>query len=666
MYKLTTFELFFNTPLGSFTDTIHFTSIEARDSFFSSNVYKTYRFPKQFNFIKTSNTVQLSITWDKAQGYNYGRFKSELDDNIWYYFRIADKERPNGSGTLFSIIIDPIMTFCQGNRLMDLRNVNITRQHLPQAEYDELLPRLRNNDDILSTYTKKYQLQKREIFNPEEEIQIPSNNDNFEHDYGDGYVNYVKANTKEMACILYASQDLWGISDLFLDAPMFGSEDAPRLVAPVGQTYDNNTSPMNLYVTTKQHFLELSNALREYPWIVQCIQKVAIIPFKFLDTNDMLFKNYKIKTGGEGAEEENSEVVIGKFKQNGKSQNFYLDKTITETEMLSVMGITEEDRHLLRQGYTTLENYSADGQQVLLDVNLLPSEGLRWRAYTCIGYHNQVAIYPINYNSGQYESGNPDEFNSGVTLVDRGSFLNNSFLFNKFDEMPVMLDNGLLAKANSAYTRSLAESRLTINRVKDLAMGNGNANDRQQDLFSILGSFGSGTSQMVSGGLSGNPGAFGSGIMSTGGSFIKAFTEEYNFYQNQEAQFKEMALATPTISAQTTGNAFAIANNIYGINMKFSCPDRREVEKLQRYHRLRGFDISEIRYQLSDINSMSMMNFVQFTCPTLSSMFDDVQKFDPRLVPLMSIIFENGLKLWHNDDSPLPMNKDIMQNRRVR
>lgn len=619
--KLTEIQLFFNTPLTDFNNTIHFKSNGERDSFFPS-VYRTKSFMSRFNYSRDKGVIKLSMTFEEIQGYNYLRFRSQLDTNQWYYAFISGISYVNEQTVEIGILVDPLITFTQGDKLMNLRNVQVEREHLTQSDYNEYLPRLRNNDDILATYTKKYKHQKQHLFATLDD------------------------SGNEWAIVFMCSADLERTP---------GTEDAPELHTSTGVTYDSNTSPVNLYIARASVFSNIiMKELQDRPWISQLISSAKKIPIAFLDPGD--FDTINEETFLNGTPEKPYPVALSFWKpKDGGTSNkeIPINLTYTTDEMLSIMGITREDLHLLRVGYTTLEGYSMDGQQVLLDVNLLPTSGLSFSSVTCLGYSNQIIIYPENYNTTDFE---PD-----LGGNDKGTYVNNAFCFNNFDDIPVLIDNGALAKANTAYTRNLAESRLGINRVKNMFDSSANTRDRFMSALSIIPG--------AVGNVAGAGGGIANGNIGVAGNLltpqIQMATEEYEFYRTQDAQFKEMSLSTPTITAMSTGNAFAIANDKYGITMKFSCPDYKEIQKLQRYHRLRGFQISEIKPQLSNINSMSLMNFVQFTCPTFTQIFDDVVRFDTRLVPIMKLIFENGVKLWHNNGMANPFSQDILNNKRV-
>ena len=80
LMKQTVIELFKNTPLIDFQNTIHFKSNNERDTFFNDK-YETIRFTNPFNWIRDKSTIKTSLAYESMQGVNYCRFKSEFDNN---------------------------------------------------------------------------------------------------------------------------------------------------------------------------------------------------------------------------------------------------------------------------------------------------------------------------------------------------------------------------------------------------------------------------------------------------------------------------------------------------------------------------------------------------------------------------------------------------------
>ena len=138
------------------------------------------------------------------------------------------------------------------------------------------------------------------------------------------------------------------------------------------------------------------------------------------------------------------------------------------------------------------------------------------------------------------------------------------------------------------------------------------------------------------------------------------FSDEHEFYRNKQAQEKDLALATPTITNQSHGNSLQISNNFFGFFQKFSAPTKKEWDEIKKYYKLFGYEVNENSSKLENVESMTICNYVQFqgswTIPNV----------DVALIEMMKAQFENGVRLWHNNGTSNPMTQDVLQNKLVR
>lgn len=391
----------------------------------------------------------------------------------------------------------------------------------------------------------------------------------------------------------------------------FGTVDKPLFKTSKGTTYDGITSPVNLYVVDFTEFNTFMESLAPYPWITQNIKKVLMIPNAFINDADLQeigeidggFKNLKVLRRGGRSEA----PVIG-------SQ---INLSPVELHMLFGFDVLEE-KHLLRNEYVTIEVYSWDGQRIMVDPGQLHNEiGLKFNGMSVIGYANKVAFYLEGYKTSDKEK--------------QGSFLNDAIIFSNFDEIPILVDNYNLALANSANQRELAESKLLTNRVKNVFDSNAQLKDRFMDAASIVSNF------SVS-------------------SLFGKFTDEYEFYRNQKAEQADLALQAPTITSQTTGNLFQVANALFGLTVKFSKPEASEMDKIRKYYQSFGYQVNEENDYLSHIHSMTIANYLQFKGSW------SIPNVPVAIVEMMKAQFENGVRLWHNNGTANPMTQNLMDN----
>lgn len=576
--KLTEFIFFKDTPLIDFQNTILFNTNKERDSFFlDQDHYEKIEEKTPFNFIKDRLTISTSIPYENFQGVNYCTFLSDFEPDTRYYCYIIKTEYMNDGNTKAYLLIDGIMTFCQGNALNSLTNLKIDRQHLPLSEYNTYAYYLKNNDDVLKTHTKNY----------------------FET---------ITKSFKDFLVVIQSTADL---------TVKFGTEDDPKVKTSSGITFDKITSPVNLYVVELNNFNSLMKALSPFPWIAQNIKSVIMIPKEFIATD-----SYLKVTMSEG---DFNQLYEFKNGERNKAVSNLFDLTFRPSQLYELFDLDmREDKHLLRSEYTTTEIYSWDGQSLLIDNGLLNEKtGLQFDSKNVIGYKNQFSFFIQDYKT--------QKTNDSYDYME-GSFLNDSIVFSNFDEIPILIDNYNLSLAQNANKRGLAESKLLSNRLASIKDPNADVKDRFMNATSLLTNF-------------------------SPTNLFGKFNDEYEFYRTQRAEQADLALTMPTITSQTNGNAFQVANDIFGVTVKFSAPNSEEWKKIKKYYKLFGYEINDDNRMLSNVRSMTIANYVKFSGNWT------IKGVDIAIVEQIKAQFENGVRLWHNNGTDKPMKQSILENK---
>lgn len=445
-------------------------------------------------------------------------------------------------------------------------------------------------------------------------------NDDILKTYNKLYIDSRIYRFKDLGVIFQCSADL---------SKDFGTSDKPKITTSSGTIYDGITSPVDLYYTEFADFTNLSMVLADYPWISQNIKNILLIPNEMIRGDSKT--NVAMKSG--------NFKRLYKLKSGGTSKIFQMiNLNINMKDLMAMHKLDlEEDMHLLRSEYTTTEFYTMDGQSLFIDNGYLDSMGVMMRAQIVTGYKNEIRVFPEGYKSGSFNiaNDNTEKLNADGGGLQKGAYLNNALVFNSFDEIPILIDNYKLNLANNANRRNLAESRLLTNQVKNVLDPSANIQDRLYNTVSILSNF--------------TPTALGEKI-----------TKEYDFYKDQKAEFADMALTPPTETAQSTGNGFQIANGIYGVTEKIASLSPTEWNRVKKYYKLFGYQINEDGMTLSDVESMSICNYVKFKG---NWQLDGV---DVTFNKMLKIIFENGVRLWHSDGSKNPMVQNILNNKMVK
>ena len=411
----------------------------------------------------------------------------------------------------------------------------------------------------------------------------------------------------------------------------FGDEDNPITKTSTGATVDKVSSPLSLYAVKQEHFKNFMQALSDYPWIAQNIKNVILMPDIFFD--DTALENVTTEFGFS-----NLMVVKDNTISNTSELDTELHKIdITTNQLYSLFDLDPiNDKHLLRNNYQTFELYAYDGQALSIDLGQInTTTGFQLAAEKIIGFENEIAIYPKDYKKGDvpFKTTKPS---GGVTAseTDRGSFLNDSIIFKNFDSVPVLIDNFKLAMAKNANQRELANSKTLTGQMSTLTDSSADLKDRFFAGASMVSSL--------------NP-----------TNLMGKFTSDYEYYRQQKAQFADMALEAPTITEQTNSNSFQVANNIFGITLKCSKINSNEMDKIRKYYNAFGFEWNRENTTLNDVESMSICNYVKFKGSWT------IPNADVALVEMMKAQFENGVRLWHNNNTANPMFQNLNQNVRV-
>lgn len=590
---VTDFVFFKNTPLVDFQNTMHFSGNGERDRFFlEESPYETLTYTQRFNFIRDRSTIRIPqtvYTYEDLMGVNYCTFKSEFEESTRYYAYVIEIKYINDGTLELSLLPDGIMTFCQGHNLEDLDNLHIERQHVSRETYEDNLVSLRANGDTLPTTTKRYF-------------------------YEDGvYFN-------DLLVLMQCSADL---------TKPYGDEKNPQMTASSGGTFDKISSPVDLYMVKEKDFRAFTQGLSKYPWIAQNITQVILIPKAFFDENNF----EKVKPSFDNFDR------LYRIKDKGKSNELNLNElldeiTLSMDDLYDLMGLNREfNKHLLNSDYLDIEAFTFDGQQLEIDIDSLPEEGLQWVSEKVVGYENEIAIFPKAYKTSKFKEikrPNGDPVKNDTTRW--GGYLNNALFFKNFDSVPVLINSGDLARAQNANQRNLAERRLITNRFKNVGNRNSDLKDRFMDAASLISNL--------------NP-----------ANLFGKFNEEYEYYREQEAEIADKALETPTITEQSRSNSFQVNNNIFGITMKMAKPEYLEMEKIKHYYGSFGLEWDTYNDRLDDVESMEICNYVKFSG---SWTMPDV---DPAIVEMMRAQFESGVRLWHNPNFlKNPFNQNLANN----
>lgn len=565
--KLSTFKLFKNTMFTDMQNTLHFNSNSERDKWFDTHFTgnNTIEFPNRFNYRYDRGTVNVPMEMEKLQGFNYCRFIDGWDNKVYYAF-IVKTTYMNDKTTQLDLVIDVVMTYTQGNVLENLQNVEVIRQHLPMQRLKGREEYLRTCNDVLPTSTMMF-------INP-----APFTNNN-----KDG----VQFN--DFMYIIQSAVELDG---------EFGTEDKPKMNTATGGTYDGITSAVSLYLVSSNDLDSLLVTLSAYPWITQNFKTIVKVPSMFFNLSELNKQDCKgtklyVLDGGN-----NSNILTMPFN-------------LTKSKIKEVLGLKDFEDYLVRDQVINIYLTDYRGNQLNFETGKIKDSNTIY-ASSVLGAFNEIDIYSLEY--GQRET---NESNHGF-------YRDNQMTINTFDNVPVMINNYTLNKANTAYSRQLENSKTISGRIQEITNPNNSVKDRLFNAVSVY-------SNVFAGGLASAP-AKGAGL----------FADEYEYYRNQKAQMNQWKISPPTVSEGSYTNSVLNRTGDYGIWLKVSTINYEELNSLRRYYGAFGHEAMSHDNQIYNVNSMSKANWVQFKG---NYWISDV---DRELFDQLKTLFEGGVRLWHN------------------
>lgn len=579
--KLTEIDFFYNTPFNDFQNFIHFKTDKERDDFFTGRYnMKVYEPARRFNFVKDRLELRTRLTTLETYGLNYLRFRSMFDNDRWYYARVMNVRYINDGVTALDLVLDVVTTFMQGDFTKDLGLVQVQRMSLAKNHIYKWRKWLMTNNDVLS-FPKSYTRQ-----------------------FIEAWKNYFVVFTTSVS---------------LLDD--FGTEDDPKLKTSVGQTYDGIVSPVDLYCCKSQDdFTSLMKYLKDYPWISQNINNVAIIPSEVVDEKDLV----KVK---DAKQDGINSANIYQFKNKGKTRSFVMNNITLPKENFDEYFNFDDSIPFwaLRQEYANIELNAWNGQQVALAPIFLPDYGLKMIAQSTFGYHNEIRCFPDQYK---------DDGENSINGLYRGTYINQGITFDVFDDIPVLVDNYKLGKAQTAHQRALNNDRQISSRISDVLNPNKSLQDRFFNAVSLTTSLAGG------------------GVLGVAKNALGQFTSEWEYYRDQNAKFADMAISAPSVGSQNNSQSFNMSKGIFGVTVRFASIGTENMERVLTYYNTFGFDFSGQLLHLEKPDTLPMLNYYQFAGNWI------LPGVPPQFMEQLKVQCQNGIKLWKNNgtDNPFTQN----------
>ena len=566
--KLTQFTLYKNTLFTDMQNTVHFNSNNERDQFFNTEFTgeNVKTFETNFNFRRDMGTLKVPELFENLMGFNYCKFVNGFDNKVYYAYIVSMKYL-NDNTTQLDIVIDTVMTYTQGNILENLQNVEVIRQHLPQTIMNNRMDYLRNNSDTLQTSSMMF----------------------VDSTLLGGAVVF-----SDFYYIIQSAVVLDG------DIAQFGNEDAPKMRTANGSTFDGVSTPINLYLCSGELLTEWTSKMSNYPWIMQNVKTIIKIPSILIDTSKLETKTC-------------AGVTMWRLAYKKESEKLVLPFQINEKRLREFLGLRSNETYLLRDNVINCYLTDFRGNQLNFETGKIGRENNI--VLSCVfGVTNEIDVYSENYGERD------------TSIKKHGFYRDNQMTITQFDNVPVMIDNYTLNKANTAYSRQLENSRQLSGRMGSITGKDSSLHDRLFNAVSVYSN------------------VFSGGLMSAPAKAAGLFSNEYEYYRDQKAQFNQWKITPPTVSEGSYSNSNLIKTNDYGIWLKVSRINDDELNNLRSYFGKFGFEAMSNDNRIYDVNSWTSCNWVQFRGNYV------IPDIDRELFDVLKTIFEGGVRLFHSYD----------------
>ena len=566
--KLTQFTLYKNTLFTDMQNTVHFNSNNERDQFFNTEFTgeNVKTFETNFNFRRDMGTLKVPELFENLMGFNYCKFVNGFDNKVYYAYIVSMKYL-NDNTTQLDIVIDTVMTYTQGNILENLQNVEVIRQHLPQTIMNNRMDYLRNNSDTLQTSSMMF----------------------VDSTLLGGAVVF-----SDFYYIIQSAVVLDG------DIAQFGNEDAPKMRTANGSTFDGVSTPINLYLCSGELLTEWTSKMSNYPWIMQNVKTIIKIPSILIDTSKLETKTC-------------AGVTMWRLAYKKESEKLVLPFQINEKRLREFLGLRSNETYLLRDNVINCYLTDFRGNQLNFETGKIGEKNNI--VLSCVfGVTNEIDVYSEHYGERD------------TSIKKHGFYRDNQMTITQFDNVPVMIDNYTLNKANTAYSRQLENSRQLSGRMGAITGKDSTLNDRLFNAVSVYSN------------------VFSGGLMSAPAKAAGLFSNEYEYYRDQKAQLNQWKITPPTISEGSYSNSNLIKTNDYGIWLKVSRINDDELNNLRSYFGKFGFEAMSNDNRIYDVNSWTSCNWVQFRGNYV------IPDIDRELFDVLKTIFEGGVRLFHSYD----------------
>lgn len=651
---------------SSYRDIVIFDTEQERNSWFDNlSDYFSYTI-ENMSYLKPRQAIKVPIPYSTAYRYNYivvtnPASPKYAEMRLFYFISQADYVAP--STTMLTLQLDVIMSYQFSTYI---GSGFVERGHVAQANnsYRSLI-----SNGLYQTAMRRY-------------LDVPEG-----LDVGSDYV------TVDTECVSISDDGYYIIimstADLTADP---GTINNPNLVTAAGGNVSEIPSSCEVYAMDATNWISWLNAMKNYPWVTQCIIAAYSFPKRFVAQTS------QVTIGGQTAYRVSR--VVSQTNRSASDDPVIADVDGVFSRLQSKIDSTVKHDKFCIFPYSFIEISANTGTSVLLKPQYFTSDAIDLRAITCALYpFARVGVIPWNYggkNANTYSVVWSDLNNQPHTSVlPMNEALSNALWLSDFPMFSIVNNSYVAYMASTAHSRAysyeaagwqLARTNLATNLSYEQAQGamaTEQMNRNIQNDMTRLGmgvSFGTGMVGAAGSLISGN---FGGAAAQAAGTLLNAGMSQAQYaasnqqFQNSMAQqqyvagsnyqlarqamngdyemaiksinstVQDAALRPPSMAGQSGGDVLAQANGLYNITINFKMITRAAQERIADFWSRYGYQVNEFMpgafRPLRDLKVMSRFSYWKMRECYLQNSYANNDE-------IMAIkgILERGTTVWNS------------------
>ena len=597
---------------SSYRDIVIFDSEQERNSYFDNlSDYFSYTI-ESMSYLKPRQAIKVPIPYSTAYRYNYivvtnPASPKYAEMRLFYFISQADYVAP--STTMLTLQLDVIMSYQFSTYI---GSSFVERGHVAQA----------NNSYRSLISNGFYQQAMRRYLDVPEGLDVGS--------------DYVTIDTE---CVSISNDGYYVIimstADLTADP---GTINNPNLVTAAGNNVSEIPSSCEVYAMDATSWISWLNAMKNYPWVTQCIIAAYSFPKRFIAQTS------QVTIGGQTAYRVSR--VVSQTNRAGDDDPVIANVENVFSRLQSKIDATVKHDKFCVFPYSFIEISANTGTSVLLKPQYFTSDAIDLRAITCALYpFARVGVVPWNYggrNANTFSVTWKDLNNQAHTSVlPMNEALSNALWMADFPMFSIVNNSYISYMASTAHSRAysyeaagwqLARTNLATNLSYEQAQGalaTEQMNRNIQNDMTRLGmgvNFGTGMVGAAGTLISGNVGgaaAQAAGTLLNAGMSQAQYAASNQQFQNSLAQqqyvagsnyqlarqamngdyemaiksinstVQDAALRPPSMAGQSGGDVLAQANGLYNITINFKMITRAAQERIADFWSRYGYQINE-------------------------------------------------------------------------